>query len=100
MADAEHEEVVILTDSDGEYYVVSKATIERGKLEGELKDAIVDAAEAEVSAFSFSFGRTQFTPVKIAEGKPPVQGGFGIVGTFDYQVPQAVNIAKTVMPGR
>jgi hypothetical protein len=87
---ADETEVVLLSDQDGEYYMVSRSVIEQGRLEGELKDAVVNALESEVSGFAFG----------AAEFQPAGSGPMDVHGIFIYQMPQGINIAKVLQPGQ
>jgi len=101
MAEVEAGEMVILTDENGDYFVLAKEVIERGKLEGDLKDAVVDAAESDVSGFSFNWGGTQFQPVALSGHTGPAVGSpYAVVGSFRYEGQVGVNISATLLPGR
>ena len=76
-------EVLVLRDEAGEYYVVSRETIEQGKLEGDLRDQVAAAVEGEVSGFAL--GQTQLSPLQISQN-PSVSGLFTVIGTFNYQL--------------
>jgi hypothetical protein len=87
---ADETEVVLLSDQNGEYYMVSRSVIEQGRLEGELKEAVVNALESEVSGFAF--GAAEFQPAGSAL--------MDVHGIFHYQMPQGINIAKVLQPGQ
>jgi hypothetical protein len=107
MTQPDGEEVVLLRDAGGDYYIVARDVIDRGKLEGELKDTVAEAVESPSA--SFSFGAARFEPISMAASagasaataataaaeEPP----FYAVGTFTYVMPPGVNIAGTLRPG-
>jgi hypothetical protein len=93
---ARETEVLLLADENGDYFVVSRETIEQGRLEGELKEKVINAVESEVSGFAF--GQTQFTPIYMSPA--PQAGPYGVVGTFDYQMDPGVKISNVLRPGQ
>ena len=102
MAESDEGDVVILTDADGEYYIVAAEVIERGKLDPDLKDLVAEAAESEVAGFSFSFGSTQFRPNQVSDtpGSVPPGSPYGVVGHFTFVQPPGVDISRILLPGR
>jgi hypothetical protein len=106
---ADGEEVVLLRDASGDYYIVARDVIDRGKLEGDLKDTVAEAVEGPSA--SFSFGAARFEPISVAPnaGASPAasvgastsapQQPFSVIGTFTYVMPAGVNIAGTLRPG-
>ena len=99
MADAEQGEIVLLRDERGDYYIVAREVIERGKLEGELKDTVAEAAEGNVGGFNF--GASRFDPIEVSHAQPKgLQAPFYAIGTFNYSQPAGVQIARTLLPGR
>ena len=100
MAEYEEGEVVILSDENGDYFVVSKEVVDRGKLEGDLKDAVVEAAESDVAGFSFNWGSTQFQPQALSAQTGPASGSpYQVIGTFQYRQPMGVDISRILLPG-
>jgi hypothetical protein len=84
----EDQELIVINDEDGEYYLIPKDVVERGKVEGDLKDSIIEGVESEVSGFAWGGFRFIEQPT------------YRYVSTLSYRAPSGVNFAKTIPPGR